>query len=191
MEEIKPGKYVEVTYVLSVGEENEIMEVVPKERPLSFIFGSGMMLEAFEKNIEGLKAGDNFDFIVPQSEAFGEYDDDKIQDIDKSVFTIDGEFDAENVVVGKSFNMTNSEGDVYRGAVIEITDTTVVMDFNHPLAGEELHFIGDVITARTATEDELRPKSSCGGCGCGDSDCGDHSDGDCCGTNGKGCGSCH
>ena len=71
MEFIKNGKYVEASYVLTVGEEDEVMESVPKERPLAFIFGNGQMLESFEKNMKGLKPGDSFDFRIPCEEAFG------------------------------------------------------------------------------------------------------------------------
>ena len=65
MEIIKPGQYVEATYDLYVGENNEqeLMEKATKENPLKFVFGTDQMLPAFEEKLKGLKAGDKFDFI--------------------------------------------------------------------------------------------------------------------------------
>lgn len=75
--------------------------------------------------------------------------------------------------------MINSDGDRFNGSVLEVRENTVIMDFNHPLAGEELHFVGEVLLVRDATEEELNPKHSCGCCsGCHGGDCGD---GDCSG----------
>lgn len=168
MDTIKDGKYVEACYVLTVGEEEEVMETVPQNRPLSFIFGSDQMLEAFEKNVAGLKAGDKFDFRIACADAFGEYEEQRVQELSKEIFSPNGTFDAENVVPGKTFQMINSDGDRFNGSVLEVRENTVIMDFNHPLAGEELHFVGEVLLVRDATEEELNPKPSCGCCsGCG------------------------
>lgn len=174
MDIIKDGKYVEACYVLTVGEEEEVMETVPKNRPLSFIFGADQMLEAFENNVAGLKAGDKFDFRIASADAFGEYEEQRVQELSKEIFSPNGEFDAENVVPGKTFQMINSDGDRFNGSVLEVRENTVIMDFNHPLAGEELHFVGEVLLVRDATEEELNSKHSCGGCsGCHGGDCGD------------------
>ena len=179
MDIIKDGKYVEACYVLTVGVEEEVMETVPKNRPLSFIFGADQMLEAFEKNVAGLKAGVKFDFRIACADAFGEYEEQRGQELSKEIFSPNGEFDAENVVPGKTFQMINSDGDRFNGSVLEVRENTVIMDFNHPLAGEELHFVGEVLLVRDATEEELNPKHSCGCCsGCHGGDCGD---GDCSG----------
>ena len=77
-------------------------------------------------------------------------------------------------------------------ATLEVKDDVVVMDFNHPLAGETLHFSGEVIDVHEPTAEEIAALSApTGGCGCGCDDCGsdcgdhDHKDGGC------GCGSCH
>lgn len=174
MEFIKPGKYVEASYILAVGNEEEVMESVPKERPLAFVFGQEQMLEAFEGNIKGLKAGDKFDFRIPCSDAFGEYDENRVQELSKDIFSVDGKFDSENIVPGKTLQMVNSDGNRFNGAVVEVKDDTVTMDFNHPLAGEDLHFTGEILLVREATPEEMNP-SSCGGCcggGCDDDNCG-------------------
>lgn len=186
MEFIKNGKYVEASYVLTVGEEDEVMESVPKERPLAFIFGNGQMLESFEKNMKGLKPGDSFDFRIPCEEAFGKYEESRVQEVAKEIFFVNGEFDKEHVLPGRTFQMVNSDGDRFNGSVLEVKDECVIMDFNHPLAGEDLHFAGEVLLVRDATAEEMNPPH-CGGCcsGCHDGDCGgshhEH-EGGCCGS---------
>lgn len=187
MEFIKDGKYVEASYVLTVGDEEEVMESVPKERPLAFVFGNGQMLEAFEKNMKGLKPGESFDFRIPCSDAFGEYEKERVQKVEKEIFFVDGKFDDKNVVPGRTFQMVNSDGQHFNGSVLEVMDDCVVMDFNHPLAGEDLHFVGEVLLVRDATAEEMNPHH-CGGCcsGCHDGgDCdGSHHEhgGGCCGS---------
>ncbi len=186
MEFIKDGKYVEAWYVLTVGEEEEIMESVPKERPLAFVFGSGQMLEAFEKNMKGLKPGESFDFRIPCGDAFGEYDKNRVQKVEKEIFSVNGKFDEEHVLPGRTFQMVNSEGQHFNGSVLEVLDDCVIMDFNHPLAGEDLHFAGGVLLVRDATAEEMNPHH-CGGCcsGCHDGECGSQHhehEGGCCGS---------
>ncbi|MEG1574527.1 MAG: FKBP-type peptidyl-prolyl cis-trans isomerase [Bacteroidales bacterium] len=173
MEFVKIGKYVEASYILTVGEEEEIMESVPKEKPLAFVFGAEQMLESFENEIKGLKSGDKFDFRISSAEAFGDYEDSRVQELSKDIFCVDGKFDSENIVPGKTLQMLNSDGNRFNGSVIEVKEDIVIMDFNHPLAGENLHFTGEILLVRDATPEEINPPS-CGGncCGeCGDDDC--------------------
>lgn len=186
---ISDKKFVAVSYDLFVPAEDgqELMEKAPKERPLKFTFGMGMMLDAFEAKLKGLAVGDKFDFKLSPEEAYGDFEEERVVDIDKSIFTVDGVFDDERIAVDRMVPMMDSEGHRLDGVVLEITDTTVKMDFNHPLAGEELHFVGEVLEVREPTAEELAVlQHRCGGGGCGN--CGG---GDCggCGSEG-GCGGC-
>lgn len=190
--EIKPGKFVEAIYDLYVGEEDgarELMEKATPEEPLKFVFGIGQMLESFEEKIAGLKPGDKFDFIIPADAAYGEYDDEHILDLPKEMFEVDGVFDSEMIIADNVVPMMDANGNRLNGTVVEVKDDIVVMDFNHPLAGENLHFIGEVKTVRDATPEELTPVS--GGCGCGCSSEGCDSDCNCDSKDSKegGCGS--
>ena len=176
---ISDKKFVAVSYELFVGEKDEkpeLMEEAPKEHPLKFISGLGMMLEKFEENLKGLKAGDKFDFIIQPEDAYGEYEDENIIKLDKSIFEVDGELDSEVVFEGNVVPMMDNDGNRLNGTVIGITEDKVEMDFNHPLAGETLHFIGEVLEVRDATEEEIaaatQPRGGCssddcGGCNCG------------------------
>ena len=75
--------------------------------------------------------------------------------VEKSIFEIDGIFDADLVEVGKVITMQDQNGRPMDGKVLEVKDDVVVMDFNHPLAGENLYFSGEIIEVRKASEEEL------------------------------------
>jgi len=152
------------------------MEKTTEDRPLRFTFGMGMMLEKFEENLRGLSVSDTFDFIIPAEEAYGTFEEERVVELDKSLFEIDGKIDAENVFVGNLVPMIDNEGRRINGTVLEILDNAIVMDFNHPLAGEALHFKGEVLIVREATEDEIAQAmrtmqhcsfDSCSECTCG------------------------
>ncbi len=193
---ISENKYVTLTYDLNVGEgeERELMEQATAERPLEFIFGTNSMLEAFEKQIEGLSQGDTFSFRLTPEEAYGDYDDDKLIELPKNIFEIDGKIDEQVLFEGNTVPMMDSSGNRMMGSVVEIGDEVVTMDFNHPLAGETMHFEGSVTGVREASAEEIAALFSGGGCGCGSGgcgSCGDKSDdGGCgCGSDAGGCGS--
>ncbi len=189
---ITANKFVAVTYDLNVGEgeERELMEKAVPEAPLKFIFGTGAMLPAFEKALSGLAVGEKFNFSLAPADAYGEYVEEHVIDLPKNIFMVDGKFDAEMVTEGSTLPMMDANGNQLMGSVLEVKDDVVVMDFNHPLAGETLHFEGEVIDVHEPTAEEVAALTApAGGCGCGcDScgggDCGDH-------KGGCGCEGCH
>lgn len=189
---ISTRKYVAVTYDLNVGEEGEqdLMERATVENPLQFIYGIGMMIPAFEKALSGLEVGAEFDFTIPAADAYGEYQEDHVIELPKDIFVVDGKFDSEAIKEGETVPMMDNEGNRMMGSVLEVREEVVVMDFNHPLAGETLHFTGKVIDVHEPTAEEIAALTApAGGCGCGDcegGDCGDHGHNDGCG-----CGGCH
>ena len=178
---IETNKYVTLAYELYVGEddERELMERATEEIPLEFIFGTNSMLQSFEDQLDGKSTGDTFDFMLTPDEAYGEFEDEKIVDIPKSVFKVDGEIDEEMLEEGKTIPMMDTEGNSLLGSVVEVKDEIVSMDFNHPLAGEILHFTGNVLEVRDATTEEIAALfTQDGGCsGCSDSGCGDRGQG--------------
>ena len=190
---ISATKYVAVIYDLNVGEgeERELMEKATREVPLKFIYGMGMMIPAFEEALMGLEEGEKFDFSITPENAYGEYNEEHVLDLPKSIFEVDGKFDSEMVQEGNTIPMMDASGQRINGSVLEVKDDVVVMDFNHPLAGETLHFKGEVIDVHEPTAEEIAALTApAGGCGCGcdscGSGCGDHGHGDSCG-----CGGCH
>lgn len=179
---ITTNKSVSAEYELFVdGEEGELelMEKATPEQPLNFIYGVGMMLPKFEENIFGKAAGDAFDFVISNEDAYGPYQDENVLDLDKAIFEIDGKLDTEVVFEGNVVPLMDNEGNKINAQVVSVNDTHVKVDLNHPLAGETLHFKGKVLEVREATEEELSALLGGGGCsGCGDGGCGDGSCGD-------------
>lgn len=184
------NKYITVAYKLYTIEDGEkdLVEEAKADHPFQFISGLGATLEAFENQIVPLNKGDKFDFTIPADEAYGEYVDEHVLDLPKHIFEIDGKFDNEHIVEGNVVPLMDSEGHRMNGTVVEIKPEVVVVDMNHPLAGADLNFVGEVVESRPATNEEMQELVSMMGgggcsCGCGDcgSDCGDHECGDGCG----------
>ena len=184
--EIRKNMMVSLTYDLRLdGVDGEIIEQATSEKPLSFVFGAGTMLPKFEALLEGKKQGERFEIALESKDAYGEEDENAIVDLPKHIFFVDGEFDDEIIKEGNTVPMMSSNGQRMNGIVVEITDDTVKMDFNHPLAGEDLFFNGDILEVREATDEEISALFSGGcGCGCGEGSCDDGS----CSTEGGGCG---
>lgn len=184
------NKVVAVSYQLEV--EGKIADQSAPGNPLEYIHGSGMLLPKFEGAIEGKEPGESFDFILSPEDGYGTYDPKYLVDLPKTAFAIDGQVREDLLVVGRTIPMLNQAGQVVQGTVSKVTDSSVTMDFNHPLAGKTLHFTGKVESVRSATDKELTEglhgeylpqEEGCGGCqgGC------NKEDGECCG---KGEGEC-
>jgi FKBP-type peptidyl-prolyl cis-trans isomerase SlyD len=193
---IDKNRVVSLIYELRVdGSEGEIIESLNEERPLTFIYGNGSLLPKFEDYINGLNVGDAFRFDLKCEDAYGFATEDAVVDIPKSVFEVDGEFDDELVKEGNAIPMMDGDGNRLNGVVVSVEKDTIKMDFNHPLAGDDLHFSGKVVEIREATSEELEHghihAASGGGCGSG---CGCGSGSNCesdCETNEAGCGCSH
>jgi FKBP-type peptidyl-prolyl cis-trans isomerase SlyD len=192
---ITKDSVVSVTYELRLVKGNgDIFEKTTADRPLTFIMGHGNLLPKFEGYLEGLKVGDKFDFKLASADAYGEFSKEAVVDVPKNIFGAEGEVNTEVLFVGNVIPMMDQSGNRFNGKVLEIAESTVKMDFNHPLAGEDLHFKGEVAEVRAATEEELSHGhihasggcggGDCGGCGCGSEEEASHGGGSC----GSGCG---
>ncbi|MHA7109528.1 FKBP-type peptidyl-prolyl cis-trans isomerase [Sunxiuqinia elliptica] len=186
---ITKNKMVSLTYDLKIeGANGELIEQATAEKPLTFVYGAGLMLPKFEALIEGLEQGNDFNINLPCEDAYGQVDENAIVDLPKHLFMVEGKFDEEIIKVGNIVPMMSAGGQRMNGLVLEITEEHVKMDFNHPLAGEDLFFSGKVLEVRDATDEEIAAtlQSGCGcdsgGCGCEETSCETE------GANGGGCG---
>ena len=186
---VENEKVVTATYEMFVDGENgqeELMERATTDHPLVYCHGLGMMLPKFEEALAGKQKGDKFDFRIDHTDAYGEYDEEGVLDLDKKMFfNGDGEFDSERVYVGAIVPMNTVDGQVVNAQILEISKDKVTIDLNHPLAGENLHFVGEILDLRDVTPaelDALRHPHKCGGChgSCNNS----------CGNCEGGCGGC-
>ena len=193
---IAQNTVVEFSYELEV--DGQVVDHTTKEKPLDYIHGTGSLLPKLEAHIEGMEPGATFEITLAPVDAYGEIDPNRIVELPKAAFEVNGEIREDLLVPGTTIPMMNSMGAVIPGVVLEVTAETVKMDLNHQMAGKTLHFKGEVLSVREATEKELTEglhgeyvhTCGCGGChghgegecgGCGEDGCGD----DC------GCGGCH
>ena len=152
---VSKNKVVTLIYSLRLNNETgELVQEVTTERPFVHLFGVGNLLPAFEKNLDGLKTGDKFGFHLTSEEAYGKQSDEAIIELDKKIFEIEGKIDEEILAVGKMLTMQDQNGNPLEGRILAIKDEKVIMDFNHPLAGENLYFSGEIIDVRDASKEE-------------------------------------
>ncbi len=150
------NKVVTMTYTLQRNDaQGEVIQKVDESRPFVQLFGVGALLPAFETNLAGLESGDTFGFSLTAEEGYGNPSDEAILKLDKKIFEIDGVFDPEMVAVGKVITMQDNQGNPLDGKVLAVEEDSVIMDFNHPLAGENLYFSGAILDVRDATPEEL------------------------------------
>ncbi|MCX6240175.1 MAG: FKBP-type peptidyl-prolyl cis-trans isomerase [Bacteroidia bacterium] len=195
---IAKDKMVSVTYELKLdGKNGDVFEKAVKDSPLIFLYGSGMMLPAFESGLSDKNTSDTFEISIAAADAYGEVNEEAIVDLPKNIFMVDGKIDEQLITPGNSVPMMSTSGQRMEGLVVSVNEDTVQMDFNHPLAGEDLYFTGEILDIRDATTEELNAaySSGCGcgsGGGCGDGGCdsgGCDSDG-CGDEKSSGCGCC-
>lgn len=154
--QITKNTVVSLSYVLKRDNANgEIIEETKAGDPLVFLYGNGQMLPKFEDHLSTLKTGDAFEFTLTSADAYGEMDQDAVIDLEKSVFMIDGKTDDELLAIGNVIPMRDDQGHMLQGTVVSVNEETVRMDFNHPMAGNILHFTGKVIDVRDASAEEL------------------------------------
>ncbi len=138
---------VGVAYVLKDKAEEVLDESL--DEPLYYLHGHKNIIEGLEKNLEGMRVGEEKDIVVLPLDGYGEYHSDLVMAFDKSSFPEDVELE-----IDAELSAETPDGTVmFR--VKEIGDTEVLMDANHPLAGETLYFHVKINSIRTATSDEL------------------------------------
>lgn len=153
---IEKNKVVSLLYELRIGNAaGELVEKVDPSEPFTFLFGAGGLLPEFETNLKGKKAGEKFEFGIKSENAYGSFSLEAIVDIPKNVFVVNGELASEMLQVGKMIPMRDDQGHAMHGKVLAVEPETVKMDFNHPMAGKDLFFTGEIVEVRTASADEI------------------------------------
>jgi len=186
--EIAKDRVVSIIYELRKGSATgEVVESLSDDNPLTFLFGSGGLLPKFEEQLEGLNEGDPFQFLMNSEDAYGPVVESAVVPVPKQIFVIDGQIDDNILQIGNMIPMMDGEGRRLNGVVKDIQEEVVIMDFNHPMAGSDLHFTGKVTEIREASEEELshghvHGNHDCDSCNCDhdhDHDHGHHHEGGC------------
>lgn len=170
------NKYIAVTYRLFIDGDSgkELVEEATTAQPFQFISGFGITLDVFEANIVNLEKEALFDFAIPKEQAYGDYEQAHVLELEREMFTVNGRFDQAHVYPDAVIPLQNEDGNRFYGRVLEIGEEKVKVDLNHPLAGETLYFKGRVLENRIATKEEIESmitRMTSDGCGCGCHDC--------------------
>lgn len=128
------------------GPDGELIEETREGEPFIFVFKQDRMLDNFEEELEGLEPGDKFSFGITSEDAYGPYHEKAVVEFSKETFKVDGVIDEEALKVDTLVPMEDENGNSIDGIVLENRPETVVLDFNHPLAGEDLYFDGSVVS---------------------------------------------
>ena len=144
MGEVENNKVVSVHYKGTLPDTGEVFDSSEGRDPLLFLVGHKNMIPGFERELLGSNVGDKVEFTLSAEDAYGERDPDAVQEISKDMF---GDIAPE---VGMTLM-----SDVGPFQVTEVGESTVIVDFNHMLAGKSLKFNVEVLEVRDATEEEI------------------------------------
>jgi FKBP-type peptidyl-prolyl cis-trans isomerase SlyD len=140
---------VSMAYVLEV--DGEEIDRAEEEDPMLFLQGHGNIIPGLEKELYGMEIGDSKKVTVQPAEAYGELDPENRDRIPQDILPPDYE-----PVVGDPLELRDTEsGEIFQVYVADVENGDVIVDFNHPLAGETLDFTVKIIDIRPAKSEEL------------------------------------
>ncbi|HIB97864.1 MAG TPA: peptidylprolyl isomerase [Candidatus Thioglobus sp.] len=146
---VKKDAVVEMHYTLK-NDAGEVVDSSKGQDPMPFIQGRGNIIPGLEKALEGMKVGDTCDVSVKPEDAYGVHHAEGIQEIPKEALQ-----GIENLEIGMELQSQDEQGNPFIVRVEEIKDDVVIINANHPLSGQTLHFNVSIESVREATADEL------------------------------------
>lgn len=139
---------VSMEYTLQV--DGEEIDSSKGQDPLQFLVGHGNIIAGLEREMIGMKIGESKDVVVQPADGYGEYDDEAYMDVPRGEFPQD-----MPVEEGLELSVRDDQGQSRYARIDGIEGDTVTLNFNHPLAGDELHFNVKIVQLREPTSDEL------------------------------------
>ncbi|PID42296.1 MAG: peptidylprolyl isomerase [Proteobacteria bacterium] len=146
---IEDGKVVTIHYTLK-DKNGETIESTGEGEPLAYLHGAQGIIPGLESALTGKAPGDNISVSISPEEGYGPHIPALVQEVPREAFE-----GVEEIVPGMAFNADTEDGQEHRVVVTAVTDTTVTVDGNHPLAGQEMNFDVDVVSVRDASEEEI------------------------------------
>jgi FKBP-type peptidyl-prolyl cis-trans isomerase SlyD len=145
---VDDGQVVSMNYTLRV--DGEVVDTSEGREPLDFLQGVGNIIPGLERELYGMEVGQSKKVVVSAADAYGEFQDDAVISVPK------GEFPAEiPLEIGTELQVRAQNGETLHGRITKVEDENVELNFNHPLAGKELHFDVTIAGLREASDDEL------------------------------------
>lgn len=146
--QIDTHKVVTLNYTLTDSDGNVIDQ--SNDGSFAYLHGANNIIPGLENALAGKKAGDNLDVSVPPAEGYGERDNGKTQDVPRDMFPQDTDIEP-----GMQFHAQGPNGESIVVTVTAVSEDTVTVDGNHPLAGVELNFAVEVVHVRDASQEEI------------------------------------
>ena len=145
---VSDGMVVDLDYTLRV--DNEVVDTSEGRQPIKFIQGQGYIIDGLEKELYGMKAGEDKQVVIPPERGYGTVNEEAILDVPKDEFP-------EEIPLqkGTELKVQTQEGETMDARITSVAPDSVRLDFNHPLAGKELHFSVKVNDIREATAEEI------------------------------------
>lgn len=145
MQQVKKGDKVKVHYhgKLTSGTTFDSSE---GREPLEFEVGGGMVIPGFDNGVTGMTVGEKKTIHIPADEAYGPKQEEMIMEFPKDRFPADMVPE-----IGMQLNMSNGSGQNFPVIIAEVKDEVVVLDANHPLAGEDLIFDLELVAIEGAS----------------------------------------
>ena len=145
---VADGQVIVMEYTLQV--DGEIIDTSAGHGPIEFIQGLGNIVPGLEKNLYGMAVGESKDVVVAAVDGYGEMDSQAYMEVPRDQFPEDIPMET-----GTQIELHDESGQPMVARIDQVGDTTVRLDFNHPLAGKELHFAVKIAGLRPATDEEL------------------------------------
>lgn len=159
---IQANAVVGLTYELQVSKMEDDIESAPfsveirdEDDPFYFLFGQSGLPEKFEELLEGKDEGEDFSFVLSVEEAYGEPDEELVITLPKDQFSKERGFSEEMLEEGNFLPLMDENGYSMQAKILKNMGDQLILDFNHPLVGFDLHFQGKVLEVRKATKEEL------------------------------------
>ncbi len=146
---IVDDKVVSLIYTLT-NDDGDVLDESEAGEPLEYLHGYENIVPGLESALTGRALGDKLQVVVPPEEGYGERVDGSVHKVDKSLFPDDME-----IYAGAMFMSEEDDGEQTPFWIMDIEEDEIVIDFNHPLAGETLHFDVEVVAIRDATPEEI------------------------------------
>lgn len=134
MTKAKEGDTVKIHYTGKL-QDGSIFDSSKDGEPLELTLGAGKVIPGFEKEIIGMSLDDSKSFEIAAEEAYGAYREELVVEIDKERVPED-----LNLEIGRQLTLRQADGQKFRVTVTDVSEETVTLDANHPLAGENLTF---------------------------------------------------
>ena len=145
---VQDGVVVSMEYTLHV--DGEQLDTSEGQGPLQFLVGYGNVIAGLESEMMGMKVGDSKDVVVQPENGYGEFDDEAFMNVSKKDFPKDMPLEVDT-----ELTVRDEEGHARYARVDGVKGDSVRLDFNHPLAGAELHFSVKVVALREPSDEEL------------------------------------